>query len=229
MAKTIFQSKATPKDPEEELLRQIRERVNEAAQHVAKEHFQTDTAEPDLAARTFQAIETWLHAHPIDVPGKSVEIRSQVFPVAGKIKERHSGADAYVSVVRNDDGRRESKGLLVQAKREKYLDDRKERQRLGKQCRNMRRRTDDGYVWVFNQDGVRSAVAPPFATAPQPNGSLRRNAISPGELLSDTVACTKGDRRIGRDLQKSLADGINQRIEQLGAKTWVSLKVSDRD
>jgi len=50
-------------------------------------------------------------------------------------QEWNSGADVYVSIVRTDGGKRRSKGMLIQAKREKSLARRDERERLAEQCR----------------------------------------------------------------------------------------------
>jgi len=120
--------------------------------------------------------------NPINVPGLTLQLDLQGLKSINSSQEWNSGADVYVSIVRTDGGKRRSKGMLIQAKREKSLARRDERERLAEQCRKMRRRTHDAYVWLFNEDGVKSTRARKHATAPSPKGSLNQWVESPGML-----------------------------------------------
>lgn len=215
--------------PEQQLLEQLAEHIDAAVQKVAHQHHLRGSQEPDLTSRVLQAIEH--EVRRIDLSDVRIEVDTQIVDSIGSSNKSNSGADAYISIVRTDGGRRVSKGLLVQAKRESSLERRSERQRLGKQCRKMRRRTDDAYVWVLNEEGVRSVQARPYATAPMPNGSLRQWATSPGELIKNAAACTRGDPGLGRDLDLPVHKGMRRMVDQVGAERAGCLygsEISDR-
>jgi hypothetical protein len=119
-------------DPEEILLQRIRQRVNSAVSKLATEHYLRNTEEPTLTARLIQLIEERLQQEPVDVPGLKFEWESQTMGSIGRTEEANSGADIYISIVREDNGRHDSKGMLVQAKRQDSLERRwSERVRLG--------------------------------------------------------------------------------------------------
>lgn len=215
-------------DPEEVLLQRIRKRVDSAVTKLATEHYLRNTEEPTLTARLIQLIEERLQQEPVDVPGLKFEWESQTMGSIGRTEEANSGADIYISIVREDNGRRDSKGMLVQAKREDSLERRRsERVRLGTQCRKMRRRTGDAYVWVFHNSGVRVSRAPPYAEAPRVHGALSREMTTLGELIVEGLRCKRGDRKIGRILGLPLHEGINDITGRLGAKRWISAKIKN--
>jgi hypothetical protein len=210
-------------DPEEILLQRIKQRINSAVSKLATEHYLRNTEEPTLTARLIQLIEERLQQEPVDVPGLKFEWESQTMGSIGRTEEANSGADIYISIVREDNGRHDSKGMLVQAKRQDSLERRRsERARLGTQCRKMRKRTDDAYVWVFHDSGVRVSRAPPYAEAPRVHGILARETTTPGDLVVEGLRCRRGDRKIGRTLGLPLHEAINDITSRLGAKRWIS-------
>src|SRR6185437_7246007 len=105
---------------------------------------------------------------------------------------------------------------------------RSERERLGTQCRKMRRRTDDAYVWIFNENGARSVQAPKYARAPKPRGSLNHWPSTPGRLIRNAVACEQGDRNIGRIIAAPADAAMEEITSRIGAPRWLSLWVRNK-
>jgi hypothetical protein len=219
----ITQTRTGFDDPEEILLQRLKQRIGSAASDLAAEHHLRNTEEPVLTARLIQLIEDRIRLQPVDVLGLKLEWESQTMGSIGRTEELNSGADIYISIVREDNGRRDSKGMLVQVKREQSLVKRRsERVRLGEQCRKMRRRTNDAYVWVFHDSGVRVARAPPHAVAPRVDGSLNHWTTTAGDLVVTALRCQRGDRKIGRTLGLPLHEAMNDITGRLGAKRWIS-------
>lgn len=225
MSDTTFEQPRS--DREQQVLDQLEDRIDTAVMKVVREHILRGSQEPDITSRVLQEIVREVEHHPIDVPGITVDVQTEVMKSIGSSAEKNSGADAYISVVRTDGDERVSKGMLVQAKRETSLSKRAERVRLGSQCRKMRRRTDEAYVLVFSETGAKSAPAPPYARAPQPRGSLNHWRTTPGKMISDAVACQKGDRNIGRDIDRPLHEAMREVTQRLGAPRWLSLTITD--
>jgi cobalamin biosynthesis protein CbiD len=50
-----------------------------------------------------------------------------------------------------------------------------------------------------------------------------------GKLLSDGIACRAGDRAIGRDTTRPLAESLNEKLRELAVDTGLSLIVTATD
>jgi hypothetical protein len=114
--------------------------------------------------------------------------------------------------------------MLVQSKWDHAIRHSSERRRLREQARQMLERTDDSYVWVYEDAGV--AVIPAtvlaFPTGPILTLSPRRTV---GELVADGLKCTAGDRAIGRDLGQPLVSSLDTMLERLSADTAIEFVV----
>jgi hypothetical protein len=212
-------------DPGEVLLQKLEKRIDFAVNALAREHHLRNTEEPVLTARLVQLIEDNLRHDPIVVPGLKLEWESQTMGSIGRREEANSGADVYLSIVRRDAGRRDSKGMLVQAKRKKRFNKKSERDRLTIQCNKMRDRTQDAYVWIFHETGVRVVKAPKDATDIQITDLLDSASVTPGELVAEGLRCNRGDRTIGRSLNMELHAAMNDITSRLGAKRWVQYTI----
>jgi hypothetical protein len=82
----------------------------------------------------------------------------------------------------------------VQAKRRTSLLRDDESRRLGNQSKRMYRRSDDSYVWIYDQDGVTCTKAP---RSSRPTLTRTTNPMSVGELIADGLRCNLGDEDIG--------------------------------
>jgi hypothetical protein len=196
-------------DPLEELLRQLTERVDAVVDPIARESYQLDRHEEFTTSRLAQAVTSELRDAPITVPGLALEVHAEEFRPT---HERKIGADLYISVVRRDLDFTKSKGILVQAKRRISLLRDDESRRLGNQSKRMYRRSDDSYVWIYEQDGVTCTKAP---RSSMPTLTRITNPMSVGELIADGLRCNLGDEDIGRDASAPTLEGISDVMQRL--------------
>ena len=195
-------------DPLEQLLHDLAERVDSAVDGIARESQQFRRYEEPTTSRLAQAINDAIRHHPITAPGLALDVHAEEFT---KRQEKVAGADLYISVVRKDTYI--SKGMLVQTKRRETILRSGEPQRLGNQCKQMRRRSKKAsYVWVYEDDHVLSVKAPQ-ASAP----ILQRvtDASSAGELIADGLRCNRGDEDIGLELSAEPVEGILEVMRRL--------------
>jgi hypothetical protein len=186
-------------------------------------HYHAHTQEHQFSSRLAQAIESELRH--FSMPGLDIEVITRDFPDRGRgSMEKRSGADLYISLVRRDAERPVSKGMLVQSKWDYALRHTSERRRLRDQSRDMLARTEDAYVWVYEDTGV--AVVPATVAAssirPIPLPWPRRTV---GELVADGLRCTAGDRAIGRNLDQPIVPSLNTMLERLSAETAMEFVV----
>jgi hypothetical protein len=189
---TITITGPTHQDPLEQLLEQLADRVDTVVNHIATESFLMERHEEPTTSRLTQAIAAAVTADPINVDGLTVEVHAEEFKPA---QERETGADLYISLVRHDLEVPKSKGMLVQAKRRTSLLKSGESRRLGNQSKRMYRRSDESYVWIYEESRVVSAAAPQSS---EPQLAIMTNQISAGTLIADGLRCNKGDEEIDR-------------------------------
>lgn len=216
----IAQTHTTFYDPFEELLRQLIERIDDTVREVAIESRDFGRHEEPTTSRLAGAITSALRNHPITVPGLALDVHIEEFT---KPEEHINGADLYISLVRKDEAEQVSKGMLVQSKRREAMLRSDEPQRLGNQCKRMRRRSKDAsYVWIFEDDNVRSVKAP---QASQPLLQRVTEPSSVGELIAKGLRCSAGDKVIGRDLSTDARTGVLAEMRRLSVPTGIELAV----
>jgi hypothetical protein len=136
--------------------------------------------------------------------------------IAGSPRRQTAGEQGYARPV--------NKGMLVQSKWDYALRHASERRRLRDQSRDMLARTQDAYVWVYEDTGV--AVVPATVAAspirPIPLQWPRRTV---GELVADGLRCTAGDHAIGRNLDQPIVPSLNTMLERLSAETAMEFVV----
>jgi hypothetical protein len=207
-------------DPLEQLLHDLAERVDSVVNGIAQESQQYGRYEEPTTSRLAQAINDAIRNHPITAPGLTLDVHAEEFT---KRQEKIAGADLYISVVRKDRDNRISKGILVQAKRRDAMLRSDEPQRLGNQCKQMRRRSKkSSYVWIYEDDHVLSVKAP---QASKPILQRVAEASSAGALIADGLRCKRGDENIGRELSAEPAEGILRVMRRLSVPTGLDFVV----
>ena len=112
---------------EEQLFAKLTRVVDLRVAQVLRDNYLAQTQEPALTASVAQAIMTELTHHPLVVNRLRLDVWFQNVPDRGADSmERKTGADLYISLVRNDLTTPVSKGLLVQAKWDRSLTERQE-------------------------------------------------------------------------------------------------------
>ena len=215
----ITQSGTVHDDPFEELLRQLSERIDDTVKELLSESYEFGRYEEMSTSRLAEAIRGTLRSFPISVDGLVVDVHLEEFK---KPEEHVNGADLYISLVRKDTTPI-SKGMLVQAKRREKLRNSGEPERLGNQCKRMRRRSKKAsYVWIFERDGIVSVTAPQ-ATAPL----LQRvsGSSSVGTLITNGLRCNAGDVSIGRDALADRVNAIRAVMRRLSVPTAIEIAV----
>src|ERR1700712_1602208 len=125
-------------DAEENLLRELEQRVNAIAAELAIDNYGV-IQEPAFTSRLAQEITSEIRRHPINSKQLRIEVSSVDVPSLGSSMERDIGADLYISVVRRDRVPPVSKGMLVQSKWDRTLKD----ARIQGQMDHMIERTDE--------------------------------------------------------------------------------------
>lgn len=208
-------------DPEEQLLAEIQNLVDAAAQSVSEDHYDAPTQEPPLTARLAQAIELAIKQHPINVDGLTVEVATQDVPSLGSKMEKQIGGDLYISLVRRDKETPVSKGMLVQAKWDhKLAND----PLLHRQATRMRNRTRESYIWSYGPHGVTS-----IHTGAMIGATPIEEPVSAGELIADGLRCRKGDPNIGRDLSLPRPRAMDAMLKRLHAEAALEIEVEQAD
>jgi hypothetical protein len=198
-------------EEERRLLNELRKVIDRACKQVHQEEFGTLTQEPPLTATLAAAIRNELRHHPVIVGRLSVEVMSRNVPDRGrKSMESINGADLYISLVRRDKGI--SKGVLLQSKWEDGLYDGDNL--LRNQALKMERRSDASFILVFGPRGI-VAVPAHRATWPRVPTDFLTEGISVGKLIADGLACDRGDRGIGRDLDLQAPQGIDDVLRRI--------------
>jgi len=199
------------------LLKEIRNLVNAATREVCANHYDAPTQEPPTTSRLAQAIESELKHHPINVNDLTVEIATQDVPDRGSTMESLIGADLYISIVWKE--RDINKGMLIQSKWDYASSDPK----LDEQIKHMQARTDEAYVWLYGRYEVDSLPAAFFT------GKISTAlGVSVGQIIADGFACTRGDPKIGRDLNKPRAEAMNDMLNRLHAEAALEFAVSNK-
>jgi hypothetical protein len=205
-------------DPLEQLLHELTERVDAVVDRIASESQQFGRHEEYTTSRLAQAINDAIRNHQITAPGLALDVHAEEFT---KPQEKVAGADLYISVVRKDT--QISKGILVQTKRREAMLRSGEPQRLGNQCKQMRRRSKkSSYVWIYEDDHVLSVKAP---QASKPILQRVTEASSAGELIADGLRCNRGDEDIGGKLSAEPVEGILDVMKRLSVPTGLDFVV----
>jgi hypothetical protein len=205
-------------DPLEQLLHELTERVDAVVDRIASESQQFGRHEEYTTSRLAQAINDAIRNHQITAPGLALDVHAEEFT---KPQEKVAGADLYISVVRKDT--QISKGILVQTKRREAMLRSGEPQRLGNQCKQMRRRSKkSSYVWIYEDDHVLSVKAP---QASKPILQRVTEASSAGELIADDLRCNRGDEDIGGKLSAEPVEGILEVMKRLSVPTGLDFVV----
>jgi hypothetical protein len=207
-------------DPFEQLLQELTDRVDAVVNRIAQESQQFGRHEEYTTSRLAHAINDAIRNHPITAPGLALDVHAEEFT---KPQEKVAGADLYISVVRKDKDDQISKGILVQTKRRDAMIRSGEPQRLGNQCKQMRRRSKKAsYVWIYESDRILSVKAP---QASKPILQRVTEPSSAGELIADGLRCNKGDEDIGRELSADPAEGIVAVMRRLSVPTGLDFVV----
>ncbi len=204
-------------DDEEQVLRELEDRINDIAVEMADEYFDI-IQEPAFTSRLAQEITTEIRRHPINSNGLRIEVTSVDVPSLGRgSMEKDIGADLYISVVRRDRLPPVSKGMLVQSKWQHKLDD----ARLPGQMSDMIKRTKDSYVWAYGPNGVTCAKIYPTT-----DGASYDDMKSVGGLVADGLRCTAGDPAIGRNLSLPRPEAMRHKLRELQANTALSFTLT---
>lgn len=133
-----------------------------------------------------------------------------------------SGADIYVAVtIKGPKDERISKGFLVQAK----MGSKPSRSRdLVEQCRKMKKKTDDAYVWIYRERDIIVVKA---------NDVLNRKPFSrefwpsrsPEDALDRILKCKEGDRDFGIPAGLSPHEGLKRRLGELRMMSGVAFDI----
>jgi hypothetical protein len=208
--------------PEEErLLTRLEKVIDKVAGDVSKELIAEGVEEPDISARVAQAIQTELEHHRLTTRTMAAEVSAHSTTSRGKRStEARAGIDLYLSILRYDDGKPFSKGILIQSKLGKTL--RRDHKRLRNQCNRMIYRTDESFVLVFDEHGAH-VIPAKRATYPELPLDFRREKFSLGKLIADGLRCQFGDRRWGRIARLPRPEGVRVVMETLRARNGLSV------
>jgi hypothetical protein len=210
----------TDHTPEEEsprarALRLLGIAIDGVIAQACKRHYDADTQEHQLSSRLAEALERELGE--LNINGMHVQVTVQELSDRGRgAKEAAVGADLYVSIVVQGDEEIVSKGMLVQSKWDSTARDRG----LAGQCDDMLRRSRESYVWVYGPQGV--SVFPAHAEG-LADAAAGGSGGTVGNLLADGVACTAGDRRIGRNPEGDFVESLNAQLRELAVGTALSI------
>jgi hypothetical protein len=227
-------------DIPERVLTRVSQVVTGVVSEACKRHYDAPTQEHQFTAKVAQALETELNGANI----AGFKILIQDFPDKGPGSwEKRSGADLYISIVydpyedlREDDvfaeeaeGNSEdgfddvvNKGILIQSKWDGDLSASKKK--LDEQQEQMLAHSDEAYVWVYE----------PLNIAVVSAGKMRAgrfdysDAITVGELVADSLRCTRGDTRLGRDLSLPVPQSIRQVMEELSVGRAIAMTLVPR-
>jgi hypothetical protein len=206
--------------PLEAALAEIRTRIDEIVDEQCHRHYPALTQEHQFTSGLARIIEHEIDGLEFD--GLKLEVKAQDFPDRGRgALERQSGADLYLSLVRNDGDEPVSKGMLVQSKWDRALNRPAETQRLQQQSGKMLRHSRDSYVWVYGPTGIASIPAQ-MTTSPPRGPIFRYGPSTVGELIAAGLRCNAGDPQLGRDVGP-VAEGLNAIQQRLGSPTALSL------
>lgn len=207
-------------DPEEQLLTELQNLVDNVARHVCENHYEAYTQEPATTARLAQAIEMALERHPINVDGLAIEVATQDMPDRGSRMEKLIGGDLYISLVRRDKDVPVSKGMLAQAKWDTKLES---DPLLEQQAARMHRRSKESYVLVYGPHDVLAVPASSIiGTVPE------AEIVTVGELIASGLRCTRGDEKIGRDLNRPRPQSMNAMLDRLHAEAVLEFAVDKK-
>jgi hypothetical protein len=210
---------------EEKLFTRLRFVVDHRVKQVLKDNYRAQTQEPALTASVAQAIMTELTHHPVVVDGLRLDVWLQNVPDRGaNSMERRTGADLYISIVRNDLTAPVSKGILVQSKWDHSLA--RDKKALRNQSRKMLRRSPDSYVWIYGEDDV-FAVQAKRATYPKLPRNFLLGSMSVGDLIATGLRCEVGDPNIGIDLSLPRVDSVNAVLQRLSAPVILNFSLVD--
>jgi hypothetical protein len=216
-------------DISERILTRVSQVISGVVAEACKRHYRAPTQEHQFTAKIAQALESELNG--LKVRGLTIYI--QDFPDKGPGSwEKKSGADLYISIVyAPDEGPIEyfdeepdelsddhiNKGILVQSKWDGELSSSKKK--LDEQRGDMLNRTDEAYVWVYEPLGI--AVVP--ADKMSAGRFDHTNAITVGQLVTDSLRCTRGDPSLGRNLDLPVAQSMRRVMEELSINRAIAM------
>lgn len=216
---------AGPVEPTKRGLTEIGTHIDGIIANFCLRHYDCETQEPQFTSRLAEAIEREMKH--VGVVGMRLEVTAQELSDHGPLsREGPTGADLYISVVVDSPDQQFSKGMLVQAKWDKTVRRAGERRKLRSQSKRMLRRTEESYVWIYGALGV--AVIPAseaLQTVSLPD--LTRNAKTVGNLISDGLNCSAGDRAIGRDTSLPLVESLNSMLTKLVVENGLTIVVTE--
>jgi hypothetical protein len=195
--------------------------IRRALDLLAQDHFDALTQEPPLTARAGERLE---NLQVVGLPeGFKFKIITLDIPDRGwGALEKETGTDLYVGVEVTFDGRRTSKGFLVQAK---WDDPRSpaEANRLADQCDTMLGISDNAYVWSYGKEGVKVEKAQAFSRGTEGAGGLTVRDI--GELFDAVLECTEGDQGLGLPEVDRPRAALGDMIERVRAQRGVAFQI----
>lgn len=211
------------RDRNEEELALIAALIDGIIAEICAHHYEGLAQEHQLTSRIAQALDERLRQ--IRVGNLTLKVDTREFPDKGAGSlEKPTGADLYISVVRQDDlGEGFSKGMLVQSKWDHALS--KDRKRFREQAGKMLRRSDSSYIWVYEERGISVVRAEEVGESELD----RTDAMTVGELIAGGLKCDEGDPDIGRDTDLPLTQSLNSVMTQLGVDTSLSFQVTTAD
>lgn len=174
--------------------------------------------EPDITSRVGQRLEDRFDGKTIG--GYRIRVISETITSHGsKSLEKPMGTDLYIAVeIKDAQGVRTSKGVLVQAKRFDKLGGRE----FLEQCRRMNLITKKGsVVWIYAKSGIKVA-----RSADVVQGNMA--PITNSEFFDRVLKCSIGDKRKVPDGPFGDRRELKTMLETLGANNGVRLGLERR-
>ena len=191
--------------------------LGRAVDQGVREHLFGISQEPQITSRIGQKLEEALDGESI--LGHRIRVITQDIPDRGpKSLEKPIGADLYVGISVSSGGKRQTKGFLTQAKISDKLKTQSDFDDLDNDCRDMLKRSNASYVWLYEKSGVRVINAEEMLKRglQSPTKLKRRRAST---VFARTLECTEGDFGLGlpsvRGTRKKLRAALGEMLEEL--------------
>ena len=196
--------------------------IDEVVMYQCAHHYNAHTQEHQFSSRLAEAIEIELRHFPI--AGRELKVVTRDFTTAAAAPWKSAPAPTFTFRWYRNGKRAVSKGLLVQSKWDHALEVSSERRRLRDQCERMLARTEEAYVWVYQERGI--AVVPARTVSSSTREiPLPRPRRSVGALVADGLRRTAGDPAIGRDVDEPVVPALDAMLERLSANTAIEFVV----
>ncbi|MFJ6024262.1 hypothetical protein ACIQC9_06665 [Brevundimonas sp. NPDC092305] len=194
---------------------QVSRSIAKALDDLVRERMKGLVEEPDITSRIGQRLEDRFNGRRLG--GYRVRVITETITSHGrKSLEKPLGTDFYFALsVEDAAGNRTSKGVLVQAKRERGCD----WTELGEQCRRMRLVTKkESVVWLYRKTGI--------GVIRSTDVDRRVSASMDSTAFFDLVLeCKIGDRRKTPPGPFGDRDSLKTMLKDLGAKNAVWLEL----